>query len=91
MHINFIYLFDQYHFPGFAQSRRDDIESLSYVLLYLLRRSLPWQDVALDASGMEERIRKVGAAKAATSVTELCEGYPKVRKGHGFESQSVLK
>jgi len=32
------------HF-GHYQSRRDDLESLCYVLLYLFYRKLPWQDV----------------------------------------------
>jgi serine/threonine protein kinase len=33
---------------GRDQGRKDDLESLGFVLLYLLKGSLPWQDVSTD-------------------------------------------
>ncbi|KAJ4882352.1 casein kinase I-like 5 [Raphanus sativus] len=52
---------------GIEQSRRDDMESLGYVLMYFLRGSLPWQGLKRE---------KIFAKKASTSTEELCIGHP---------------
>ena len=59
---------------GYDQSRRDDLESIGYVLLYLLRGHLPWQGI--DAKTKEEKYAKILYKKEITPPEELCSGYP---------------
>ena len=61
---------------GFEQSRRDDMESLGFVIMYLLRGNLPW--MGLPARTQAEKFRKITEVKLATSFEELCVGYPHV-------------
>ena len=59
---------------GYDQSRRDDLESVGYVLIYLLRGHLPWQGI--DAKTKEEKYTKILYKKEITPSEELCSGYP---------------
>lgn len=58
---------------GIEHSRRDDIESLGYILMYFLRGNLPWQGQTGHKVDHKYMYNKV---KMDTTVDELCSGYP---------------
>ena len=59
---------------AYEQSRRDDLESVGYVLMYFLRGELPWQ--GLKVRSKEDRYKKILEKKKETSSEELCRGFP---------------
>lgn len=56
------------------QSRRDDLESLGYVLMYFNRGSLPWQ--GLKAANKRQKYERISEKKMSFPIDELCKGYP---------------
>lgn len=60
---------------GIEQSRRDDIESIGYMMVYLMKGNLPWNGtINSSAKKMFNRICKI---KGETSLDILCSGLPK--------------
>mmetsp|Transcript_5988 Transcript_5988/g.767 ORF Transcript_5988/g.767 Transcript_5988/m.767 type:complete len:159 (+) Transcript_5988:506-982(+) len=59
---------------GYEQGRRDDLESIGYVLMYFLRGYLPWQGV--QANTKQEKYQKILERKINTPVDNLCKNFP---------------
>ena len=60
---------------GFEQSRRDDLESVGYVLIYFLQGKLPWQGLPIKPK--EDRYVKIMEKKRDTTSEDLCRGLHK--------------
>ena len=60
---------------GYEQSRKDDLESVGYLLVYLYRGRLPWQN--LKHKDKKERYRMIMEKKESISEEELCEQLPR--------------
>lgn len=59
---------------GIEQSRRDDLESLGYVIMYFMRGSLPWQ--GLKAATKKQKYERISQKKLDTSVEVLTKSFP---------------
>lgn len=60
---------------GIQQSRRDDLESISYMMIYFYKGKLPWQNI--PAKDKRDKLKKTYDKKKDTKLDELCEGCPK--------------
>ena len=81
---------------GLEQSRRDDMESIAYVILYFFRKKLPWQ--GLKCKDKNEKHAKIKEIKMSMTPEKLFEGIPKefadyltMVKKLGFEDEPAYK
>lgn len=59
---------------GIEQSRRDDLESLGYLFVYLATGYLPWQGI--KAKTKIEKYEKIFDIKTKTVPMEICKYLP---------------
>ncbi|EDV95467.1 casein kinase I [Drosophila grimshawi] len=59
---------------GLEQSRRDDLISMGYMLIYFLRGKLPWQGIR--ASTKHQKYERIYEMKQSVSNEVLCQGLP---------------
>jgi serine/threonine protein kinase len=57
------------------QARKDDLESIGYILVYLYKGKLPWQNIRNKDKLV--RYRLIGEKKESTTEEELCSNMPK--------------
>ena len=60
---------------GIEQSRRDDIEALAYVFIYMVKGVQPWMN--LKSKNVKEKYDKIKDVKVETKVEDQCRGLPK--------------
>ena len=59
---------------GYEQSRRDDMESVGYIMAYLLRGGLPWQGLKLKSK--DNKYKNILEKKKEISSQDLFKGFP---------------
>ena len=59
---------------GKEQSCRDDLESIGFMLVYLVKGTVPW--IGVKAPNRQKGVERIGKIKCETPLETLCEGFP---------------
>ena len=65
---------------GREQSRRDDLESVGYLLIYLLKGNLPWRKFHVSKKSKTRVYKVMTEKKISMSPENLCKGLPGMNK-----------
>ena len=63
-----------YAMAGNEQSRRDDIESIGYMIIFFMKKKLPWQGI--KGNSYKECYHKLYLMKKHMKLEDLCRGLP---------------
>lgn len=61
---------------GLELSRRDDLESIGYMLIYFMKGILPWQGISEKDRNLKYKL--IGEKKQSVEILDLCKGLPKI-------------
>ena len=61
---------------GVEQSRRDDLESIGYMLIYLSTGNLPWQGISLRDQNRAKKYLEMLLLKKYSSIEVICKNVP---------------
>jgi serine/threonine protein kinase len=64
-----------YAMAGNEQSRRDDIESIGYMIIFFMKKKLPWQGI--KGNSYKDCYHKLYLMKKHIKLEDLCKGLPK--------------
>ncbi|BFF95308.1 casein kinase I-like [Drosophila madeirensis] len=59
---------------GEEQSRRDDLESLMYCMIYFYKGKLPW--IGLTAANETQKMELIMEKKKSSKIDDLCDAFP---------------
>ena len=65
-----------YASKGYEHGRRDDLESLGYMIIYLMKNDLPWLYVEKEKMSEKLKLVKVCSIKMSITPEKLCQGLP---------------